>query len=248
MKINKMFVNGNIINITSNDEKVSKYKSNKTKPIIEKTLDATNITGLDMNSLDTHVYVSSRDINQIIVKVYSSNSNNLCVSLSRDTSLFGSHTASIIVKKHYNNSIKNNYSIVTDNSLKIEVVIPNKLFDYIDIKSTNGNITIDSSIACLTLKLTSTNGNITTNCPFEHANINSINGDVTIQICATTNSLLHVKTTNGDINITLSNFWKNDIKVYSSYGFLETFIVPLMDITYMDQYLLCSVIFTSNNF
>lgn len=222
MKINKMFVNGNIINITSNDEKVSKYKSNKTKPIIEKTLDATYATSLAINSLDANVHLVSGNTNQISVNVYSSTQSNLDVSVS----FFTPKLVRIIVRKTYTSYTKNTYNIATDNSLRIEVVIPNKLFNLISIKSTNGNITIDSSVTYQNLELSSTNGNITTKSPFERTIIYSVNGNVTMQICATSNSELHINNSNGNVNITLSNFQKNNINASSFNGCYKNLYYP----------------------
>lgn len=53
-----------------------------------------------------------------------------------------------------------------------------------------------------------------------------VSGNITMQICATSNSELHINNSNGNVNITLSSFQKNNINVSSFNGCYKNLYYP----------------------
>lgn len=65
-----------------------------------------------------------------------------------------------------------------------------------------------------------------------------VSGNITMQICATSNSELHINNSNGNVNITLSSFQKTILTFHLLMVVIKIFIIRQDNMIYRERYLL----------
>ncbi len=105
-----------------------------------------------------------------------------------------------------------------NSSLKLNVLIPQKLFKIISIKCQNGSTELGRNVEAEQLKIDSQNGNVESEGFFYEINAKSINGSVDIAINAKNDIEIFASSTNGNVNVELGNIGLCNISTSSING------------------------------
>ena len=117
---------------------------------------------------------------------------------------------------------------LTGNSmnLRLDIDIPTRMFEKIDVKSENGNINIFEGIRVKRLNLKSTNGNVESNAVFEDINANSMNGNTEVYLNANSDVKLDVSSMNGNSIVKLRNISRCNLSTSSMNGSVRNHFHP----------------------
>lgn len=108
--------------------------------------------------------------------------------------------------------------IVEVSDLKLDIWLPGRLFEVIQLKTSSGNIEIDGGIAVKTLKIDTLSGDVNVNATYIRAIVNTENGNVYASINAQSRVDFQVLTVQGDVKIKLKNVRKVNFRAKSKYG------------------------------
>ena len=108
--------------------------------------------------------------------------------------------------------------IVEVSDLKLDIWLPGRLFEVIQLKASSGNIEIDGGIAVKTLKIDTLSGDVNVNATYIRAIVNTENGNVYASINAQSRVDFQVLTVQGDVKIKLKNVRKVNFRAKSKYG------------------------------
>ena len=108
--------------------------------------------------------------------------------------------------------------IVEVSDLKLDIWLPGRLFEVIQLKTSSGNIEIDGGIAVKTLKIDTPSGDVNVNATYIRAIVNTENGNVYASINAQSRVDFQVLTVQGDVKIKLKNVRKVNFRAKSKYG------------------------------
>lgn len=119
-----------------------------------------------------------------------------------------------------NVSVKINGSTVNGN-LKLNVLIPQKVFRLISVKCRKGSAEIYKNVEAERLKIDSQNGSIGSEAIFEEIIAKSMNGSIDISISAKSDIEISVSAMNGNINVKLENVGSYNISTSSMNGYVR---------------------------
>lgn len=108
--------------------------------------------------------------------------------------------------------------IVEVSDLKLDIWLPGRLFEAIQLKASSGKIEIDGGIAVKTLKIDTLSGGVNVNATYIRAIVNTENGNVYASINAQSRVDFQVLTVQGDVKIKLKNVRKVNFRAKSKYG------------------------------
>ena len=108
--------------------------------------------------------------------------------------------------------------IVEISDLKLDIWMPGRLFDAIQLKVSSGNIEIDGGIAVKTLKIDSISGDVNVNATYTKAIINTNEGNVYASINAQSRVDFQALTVQGNVKVRLKNVRKINFRAKSQYG------------------------------
>ena len=90
-------------------------------------------------------------------------------------------------------------------NLKLDVVLPKKIFFEISARTLSGNIALGKNVSAYDLNLQTINGNVETDAEFADAYISTNNGNVNVNVAAQENLWVEISTMNGDVVTTFNN-------------------------------------------
>lgn len=114
-------------------------------------------------------------------------------------------------------SAKINESIFSG-SLRLDVLIPQKVFKLISAKCANGYVKLCENVETKCLELDLQNGNMETEAHFQEITANSINGSIDISIIAKSDIEIFASSMNGNVNVKLENIGSCNISTSSMNG------------------------------
>ncbi len=103
-------------------------------------------------------------------------------------------------------------------SLKLDVLIPQKVFRLISVKCQNGSAELCKNVEAERIKLDSQNGSIESEASFEEITANSMNGSIDISISAKSNIEISASSMNGNVSVELENIGFCNISTSSMNG------------------------------
>ncbi len=107
---------------------------------------------------------------------------------------------------------------VTSCNLKLDVVIPRKMFKFIFVKSCNGRVELGEEVKTESMKITSENGSIYSKASFKEIITKSMNGSTHISVSAKSNIDISASSMNGSITVELANIGSCNISASSMNG------------------------------
>lgn len=103
-------------------------------------------------------------------------------------------------------------------SLKLNVIIPQKVFRLISVKCQNGSVELCKNVEAKRLKIDSQNGSIESEAFFEEITAKSMNGSIDISISAKSDIEIFASSMNGNVSIALDNIGSCNISTSSMNG------------------------------
>lgn len=210
-----IIINGKVIRGDDNtskpfDEKKEILATDATRiNIISNTADI-RISPYDGNCVVAHLYGHVSDEKDVSLQV-SKNRNEITVSVTTQNN---SYVISSTV-------ICGNSSICIGSSLSLDIMIPFKTFEKLNVQSKNSDVNISSNIHATTLCVTSKNGDVNVESACEFFEIQSENGDIDVDATANCNAVLTIETKNGDVSVHLDNIKSSDVSVTSQNGSIK---------------------------
>lgn len=158
-----------------------------------KNIEAEGITTIKVDADLADVNVSVGSSNKVEVHYYGEvdTESNIKLSLTKCNDEIN------VLAQTTNNTVTS--------SLKLDVVIPQKKFRLISVKSQNGTTEIHKNVETSRLKLKSQNGRIKSKCNFEKITANTMNGSIDISITAKSDIEISASSMNGNVNLELNN-------------------------------------------
>lgn len=108
--------------------------------------------------------------------------------------------------------------IVQTSDLKLDIWIPGRVFNTIQLKASTANIEVDDGIAVKYLKVDTFSGDVNVYATYTKASISTNEGNVSVSINAQSRVELQVLTVQGDIEIRLKNIRKVNFRAKSKFG------------------------------
>ncbi len=102
--------------------------------------------------------------------------------------------------------------------LKLDILLPLKMFKNISIQTMSADITLSDKVSCDKLKLKSTSGDLETSATFKVANLSTMSGDIDITARANEDIVIDASAVSGDICLMLSNISNMVISTHSVSG------------------------------
>ena len=103
-------------------------------------------------------------------------------------------------------------------SLKLDVLIPQKVFRLISVKCQNGSAELCKNVATERIKIDSQNGSIESEASFEEITAKSMNGSIDISVSAKSDIEISASSMNGSVNVELENIGFCNISTSSLNG------------------------------
>ena len=198
-KSNITIVNERIIGRKSSSAKVQKideikYMSAENISVIkvDSNLGDVSITACNRANIETHCYGAICTDGKIKFNITTSG-NEIKISAKTSGSIF-------------------------NGDLKLNVLIPQKVFKLISVKSQTGSVELSSNIETEKLKIHSQNGSIETESSFNNISAKSINGNIDISVHAKNDIGISASSTNGNVNVELENIGSCQISTSSMNG------------------------------
>lgn len=107
---------------------------------------------------------------------------------------------------------------IFNGSLKLDVVIPKKMFRLISVKSKNGTAEFNKNVETSCLKVNLQNGSIESEADFQEITAQTMNGSIDISISAKSDIEISASSINGNVNVELDNVGSCDISTSSMNG------------------------------
>lgn len=114
-----------------------------------------------------------------------------------------------------------NCNVLNNNRLILDVQIPEKEFEKIFIHTVNSEIDVETSVKARAITATSKNGDINVSARFFHLDIECTNGNVDVNAKAHNDIYANIVSTNGNIDLELTNIGVSDISPYSMNGSIK---------------------------
>lgn len=103
-------------------------------------------------------------------------------------------------------------------NLKLDVVLPKKIFFEISARTLLGNIALRKNVSAYDLNLQTINGNVETDAEFADAYISTIKGNVKLNVDAQENLWVEISATHGDVVATFNNVCLINLYARSIHG------------------------------
>lgn len=171
-----------------------------------------NVFGGEPKKIDEHKTTSANNISRIVVNCDCANVQmKVANTNSVNTHFYGQVTTDGTI--HFDVSTSGSEIRVTvkltgssiDSDLHLDISIPERMFEIIDVKSQNGNIVISKGVSSSKLKLKSTNGTVKSYALFKDIKATSMNGNTKVYVYAHSDVELDVSSMNGNATVELHN-------------------------------------------
>ena len=171
-----------------------------------KKIRADDITQIRVSSNNANVTISIGDRDDVEVhyhgKVYTDGDVDV------DINKFGQE-ATINVENTSNNMYGN---------LQLDVIIPQKIFECISVKTVTGNVLLYRNVEAKKIKINSVNGNLVEEVCCEEIDAQSQNGIIDIFVIPKSNIEMYAKSINGSVTVDVSKFGLCTIRTSSVNG------------------------------
>lgn len=174
-----------------------------------KSEDATNIDKIFIESTSANVDVALSDTSEIQAHLYGHVNSDAQIELDVRKAY---RQLRITVKK------KSGFYCGT---LKLDILVPSKMFKEIMIKSISADITLNANVLTECLKVSTRSGDIETNATFDNAHLNTMSGDVDICVDAKRNVAINVSTMSGDVSAEFGNIRKVNLSADTMSGDIQ---------------------------
>ena len=160
--------------------------------------------------IDKTKKIRADDITQIRV---SSNNANVTISIGdRDD-----------VEVHYHGKVYTDGDVDVDinnmyGNLQLDVIIPQKIFECISVKTVTGNVLLYRNVEAKKIKINSVNGNLVAEVCCEEIDAQSQNGIIDIFVIPKSNIEMYAKSINGSVTVDVSKFGLCTIRTSSVNG------------------------------
>lgn len=152
-----------------------------------------NVENINIDSTIADVNVSTSNIEKISVRLHGE------ANLTGDVKLDVQNRSKTIYV-----SVKNTGSFSNSN-LKLDIVLPYKLFNEIYVNTMSADVIIDEGVCVNYIKVNSKSGDFASNIAFKRAEVNTMSGDIEIEINAKEDIFAELSTKSGDVNLDLKN-------------------------------------------
>lgn len=214
MKINKIFVNGSVVNVKGNNVTIvngrvisgEETKGETKKFDLIRTEDVNNVEAITIDSEFVNVCITGTKSSNIELNLY----GEAEVDGKLDLDVERIHRELKISVNAQGNFFNSN--------LQLDIALPPKKFESITINGVSADVDIYNEASAKVLKVKTVSGDIGSTAIFERGYVETKSGDINLRIKAESDFNVEVNTVSGNVNLHLTNIEDLNIHKYSISG------------------------------